>query len=116
MIRLILLSLLQSLLLALGQVFMKFATQWEGRFEWSWRVFTNWWLLAAGGAMFAATVLWMYLLKNHDLSVVHPLSAASFIFSMVLAWIFFGENIPLIRILGVALIIGGMYFVSRSAL
>lgn len=116
MIRLIFLSLIQSLCLALGQVFMKFATEWEGRFEWSWRIFTNWWLLAAGGAMAAATLLWMYLLKNHDLSVVHPLSGASFIFSMVLAWLFFGENIPLIRILGVALIICGMYFISRSAL
>ena len=107
---LILWSLLQSLCLALGQVFMKKATL-SDRFEWSWRVFTNWWLLAAGGAMFAATVLWMYLLKNHDLSVIHPLSGASFIFSMILASAVFGESIPMIRWLGVALIIAGMYFI-----
>ena len=116
MIRLILLSLLQSRLLALGQVFMNFATLWEDRFVLTWRIFANWWLLAAGAAMVSATLLWMYLLKYYDLSVVHPLSAASFIFSMVLAWIFLGEAIPLVRWLGVAMIIGGIFFISRSAL
>ncbi|MBR5028849.1 MAG: EamA family transporter, partial [Bacteroidales bacterium] len=55
--------------------------------------------------------LWMYLLKNHDLSVIHPLSGASFIFSMILASAVFGESIPMIRWLGVALIIAGMYFI-----
>lgn len=116
MIKLILLSLLQSLCLALGQIFMKYATMWEDRFGLTWRIFANWWLLATGVAMVSATLLWMYLLKYYDLSVVHPLSAASFIFSMLLAWIFLGEAIPLVRWLGVAMIIGGMFLISRSAL
>ncbi len=116
-VRLLVLSLLQSFCLAVGQVFLKLAMVKMRKFEWSWAYFgelaTNWWLLAVGVSMGAATVLWMYLLKRYELSIVHPLTCISYFFSIVLAMLVFHEAIPLTRWVGVACIMVGMFFILK---
>ena len=118
MIELILLSLLQSLLLCGGQVLLKIALEKMGPFAWTWdfwahSILLNWWWLGCGISMGGATVLWFYIMKNFPLSVAYPLSCLSFVFGMLGAMMFLGEQIPLGRWIGIALILIGAAFISR---
>ena len=75
-------SLLQSLLLAAGQLMMKLALNHMSPYVGFWRFLgkelTNWWWLGCGLSMGGATVMWFYIMKNFPLSVAYPLSCLSF--------------------------------------
>lgn len=115
--RLILLSIIQSILLCSGQVFLKFALQKMGVFSWTFRFLaaqlTNWWWLGCGLCYAVATILWMYIVKNFPFSMAYPLVSLSYVFGMLSALFVFHENIPLVRWVGVLLIMMGCVLVSR---
>ena len=58
-------------------------------------------------------LLWIYILKNGDLSVVAPLSAVNYIFAVAAGYLLFGEALSVNRIIGILLICGGAFFISR---
>lgn len=115
--RLILLSILQSLLLCSGQVFLKFALQQMGPFRWAWSLITdqltNWWWLGCGLCYGAATVQWMYIIKTFPFSMAYPMVSLSYVFGMLAALLFFHETIPPTRWLGVLFIITGCFLVAK---
>jgi undecaprenyl phosphate-alpha-L-ara4N flippase subunit ArnE len=117
MFRVIILALFQCFLLAAGQVCFKLAVDKIHKLQWTWAYFadilTNWWLLASGICLIAATFLWGYILKNFPFSIAHPLTAFSFIFGMLAAIFIFGESVPFTRWIGVALIIAGAFFIAK---
>ena len=90
------LALVQSALLAGGQVFLKFAMQRMRPFSWTWSFFgsmlTNWPFAACGLCFLAASLLWMYLVRVFPLSVAYPLVSLSYVFGMVAAIVFFHED------------------------
>lgn len=67
------------------------------------------------GVLFCAAdlLLWIYILKSGDLSVVVPLTAINYIFALVAGYFCFNEIITVNRLLGIALICGGTFFLSR---
>ncbi|MEN6413116.1 MAG: EamA family transporter [Veillonellales bacterium] len=58
-------------------------------------------------------LLWIFILKSGDLSVVVPLTSLNYIFAIAVGCIIFHENFTLSRMVGILLICGGAYFVSR---
>ncbi|MBP2650837.1 MAG: protein of unknown function transrane [Firmicutes bacterium] len=61
----------------------------------------------------ADLLLWIYILKSGELSVVAPLSAVNYIFAAGAGWLLFGETLSMNRIIGVLFICGGAFFISR---
>ena len=61
-----------------------------------------------------ATVYWIYLLQQMPLSRAYPFAAVSFILVPALAWLIFGDIITLRYMIGVALIVLGLYFSSGA--
>jgi undecaprenyl phosphate-alpha-L-ara4N flippase subunit ArnE len=112
-----LLSTVQCLFLSGGQVFLKFAMERAGEFSFTWGFFrdqlTNWWLLASGGCMVVATVLWLYIVKHFAFSMVYPMISISYIFGMLAAIYIFHEVVPPARWLGVLLIMGGVILIAK---
>lgn len=110
-------SLLQSLLLAVGQLMLKFALNNMSAYHGFWSFIgteiTNWWWLGCGFTLTVATVLWMYIIKNYEFSVAFPLSCMSFVFGMIGAMLFLGETVPLNRWIGIAIIMVGAIFISK---
>lgn len=108
---------LQSAVLALAQVLLKFALNKMGQARWAWSFvreqLTNWWWLGCGVSFVAATVLWMYILKRFPFSVAYPMSCLSYVFGMIAAMCFFGEQIPFTRWLGILLILGGCMLIAK---
>ncbi len=117
MLQTVLLTLLQSLLLACGQVCFKLAVDRITRFEWSCRWFadiaTNWWLLASGISLLSATLLWGYILRHFSFSIAYPITAFAYVFGMFAACMVFGEHIPVTRWIGVCLIVVGVMFIVK---
>ena len=111
------LAIIQALLLAAGQVLLKFALRAAGAFEWSTGFFanqlTNWWWLACGISFCGAGVLWMYILRNYPFSQAYPLSSLAYVFGMIAALWLFDEHISLTAWIGVLLIMAGCYLVTR---
>lgn len=116
--RLIITAILQCLLLTGGQVFLKFALERMGQFSWTLHFFTsqltNWWWLGCGICYGAATVLWMYIIKNFPFSMAYPMLSLSYVFGMLAAIVFFHETVPLTRWAGVALIMIGCILVTMK--
>lgn len=116
MLRLLALALVQSALLALGQVTLKVSLQQLGVFSWSWaffsRVFTCVWFALCGLCFALSSVLWMYIVKHFPLSQAYPLISLSYVMGMLAAVFIFHEAVPLIRWVGVALIMVGVVLVS----
>ena len=111
------LAIIQALLLAAGQVLLKFALRAAGVFEWSTGFFanqlTNWWWLACGISFCGAGILWMYILRNYPFSQAYQLSSLAYVFGMIAALWLFDEHISLTAWIGVLLIMAGCYLVTR---
>ena len=115
--RLLLISIVQSILLCSGQVLLKLALQRMGAFSWtldfSERNLTNWWFLGCGICYACATALWLYIIKTFPFSMAYPMVSLSYIFGMFAAILVFHEQVPLIRWAGVLLIMAGCVLIAK---
>jgi undecaprenyl phosphate-alpha-L-ara4N flippase subunit ArnE len=116
-LKLLPISLLQCLLLTGGQVLMKFGLQKAGDFSFSWgyfgRLFINWQFASCGVCFAVGSVLWMYIIKNFPLSMAYPMVSLSYVMGMLAAILFFHEQIPLVRWIGVFLILSGCVLIAK---
>jgi len=62
-----------------------------------------------------ATLFWMYLLGKYQYSYIYPLFSMTYIFSFLFAAFLFGESIGATKIIGVGLIVIGIFSIARSA-
>lgn len=115
--RLFILAIIQSLLLAGGQVLLKFALARMLPFAMSWEfwksVFANWQFAACGLCYGAGSILWFHIVKNYPFSMAYPLVSLSYVFGMIAAIVFFNETVDLMKWIGVLLIMSGCYFIAR---
>lgn len=115
--KLLAISILQSVLLCGGQVLLKLALQRMGAFSWTLDFFsrnlTNWWFLGCGICYAVATVLWLYIVKHFPFSMAYPMISLSYVFGMVAAIVFFHEQVPVTRWIGVFLIMSGCVLIAK---
>lgn len=112
-----LLVLLQTIFLAGAQVFMKLAVVKMPPFAFTLEYFksfvTNWWWSACGISFVVATVLWLYILRHYPFHQVYPMTAIAYVFGMIASIMVFGEHIPMIRWVGVFLILLGCVLIMK---
>lgn len=110
------LSIIQAILLSLGQLSLKVAMSHMPKMEMSWAavcgVLTNWWLMASGALLAAAGVMWMYILKHYPFSQAYPLSAMAFVFGMIASVLLLGETVSPKAWIGVLLIMAGCWLIK----
>lgn len=111
------LAILQSLLLAGGQVFLKIALThmkpFAMTFEFWQSVFANWQFALCGVCYGAGSVLWFYIIKHYPFSMAYPMVSLSYVFGMIAAIVFFHEDVSLVRWSGVLLIMLGCYLIAK---
>ncbi len=111
------LAIIQSLLLAGGQVFLKLALERMEPFGWNWHfwgaLLTNWHFALCGLFYGAGTLLWFYIIKHFPFSMAYPMVSLSYVMGMFAAMIFFKEHIPLERWIGVFLILSGCVLIAK---
>lgn len=110
-------ALCQSLLLAGGQVFLKFALAKIKPFGWNWdfwgSLFLNWQFATSGLLFGASSILWMYIVKTFPLSVAYPMISLSYVFGMLSAIIFFHEEVSMAKWTGVFFIMAGCCLIAK---
>ena len=114
---LLLLAIVQSLLLAGGQVLLKFALVRMLPFSMTlafWKsVFLNWQFAACGLCYGAGSLLWFHIIKNYPFSMAYPLVSLSYVFGMIAAIVLFHEQVDFLKWTGVLLIMAGCYLIAR---
>ncbi len=73
-------------------------------------------LVLLGLALYGiGTVLWLFALRQLDLSIAYPFVAMSFVMVTVLSAVVLGERIELMQMAGLSLIIVGLLLIARAA-
>lgn len=71
--------------------------------------------ILAGLACYALSlVVWIMGLSRTDVSIAYPMLSLGYVVAAVGAWMFLGETIPPQRMLGIAVILGGVVLLARS--
>ena len=116
MFKLIVTAAIQSAFLALAQYFMKMGVDRLLDFSMSWAFFKsvcNWQLGLSLLLYIIAMIIYLFMLKNYDLSVVYPLTSISYIFTILLAMFLLGETVSVARWIGVLLVMLGVGLIAK---
>ena len=73
-------------------------------------------LVMCGLVLFALnTILYLRVVQQHDISLVYPMIAFSYVVVTFLDWLLLGQKIPPLRFLGLAVIILGVLIMAASS-
>ncbi|MFH1648970.1 MAG: EamA family transporter [Candidatus Woesearchaeota archaeon] len=107
------LVIISTLFNALGQLLFKFAME---KFAWTLPgTIFNWFLILGAVSYLASLLLFMYTLKQGDLSHVYPWVALTFIWVALLSWQVLHESMPWMSWAGITLITLGVLATTRGA-
>jgi multidrug transporter EmrE-like cation transporter len=59
-------------------------------------------------------ITWMIVLSKVEVSFAYPFLGLGFVFVTIISYFVFNEHVTLIRVIGIALVCTGVFFVSRS--
>lgn len=110
-------AILQSLLLAGAQVFLKLALARMLPFGWTrefWGSLLVNWQFAVSGLLFtAASLLWLWIVKVFPFNMAYPMVSLSYVFGMLAALFVFHEDVSLLKWAGVFFIMLGCTLIAR---
>ncbi len=61
-----------------------------------------------------SAVLWIAVVSNVDLSLAYPMVSLAYVLVFLASWLFLGEQISAMRVVGLVIIIAGVLVISRS--
>jgi drug/metabolite transporter (DMT)-like permease len=77
-------------------------------------IFTNKFIIF-GVFLYAVSVfLWLGAMSTLDVSFMYPLLSLGYIVTAILAFVFIGENVTLLRWAGIVVIIAGCFMITKS--
>ena len=100
------------ILLVSGQTMFKLGIEKIGGLDWI-KMITSFYILGGLALYGIATILWFVVLSRLPLSVAYPLQSFAYVLGFLVAGIVFGETITLTRWSGMAIILLGVYVISR---
>jgi drug/metabolite transporter (DMT)-like permease len=72
-------------------------------------------LIVIGVILFAiSTICWFIAMANLEISVLSPMGSLVFVLTAIFAVIILKEEIPLLRWIGIGLVIFGVYLITRT--
>lgn len=72
------------------------------------------WIIVGFTCYGVSAILWLDVLSKLDFSLAFPLVSLTYVFAVIIGRFVFHETIGLDRVVGVLLILGGLFFVVRS--
>ncbi len=120
MIGTLLLGLVAIMLLSAGQTSLKFGLNDIGGVSLGdglaalFKLFRTPWVMVGFLLYGLSSVLWLDVLSKLDFSLAFPMVGLTYVFTLLIGRFFFHETIGWERMLGVTLILGGVFFLARS--
>jgi multidrug transporter EmrE-like cation transporter len=117
-----LLILFGVLLNASAQLLLKAGMNQIGHFEFSLanvvpigvKVMLNLPIMTGLFAYVVSVGVWLLVLSRVPVSFAYPMLSIGYVVNAIAAYYLFGENLSIIRIMGISIIIFGVYLVSRT--
>lgn len=114
--------MLGVLLNAVAQLLLKAGTNAVGAFEFStanivpvgWKIATSLPILGGIGCYVVSVVVWILALSRVEVSIAYPMLSVGYVVNAVAAWYLFGEAVTPMRLIGIGIIILGVFIVARS--
>jgi drug/metabolite transporter (DMT)-like permease len=120
MVGTLLLGLFSIMLLSAGQTSLKYGlnaidgVSLAGGLASFLKLFQTPWVIVGFGLYGLSAILWLDVLSKLDFSLAFPMVGLTYVFTLLIGRFFFGEVVNWERMLGVAFIIGGIFFLIRS--
>ena len=76
--------------------------------------FLSRWFIGGAASLGTSMLLWVLVLRKLPLTLAHPFTGAVFILVPLASHALWKEPLPRTRILGILVIIAGIYFVAQS--
>lgn len=114
------LGLIAIMLLAAGQTSIKYGLNVIGGVSLSegiigfLRLFQTPWVIVGFALYGLSSIIWLDVLSKLDFSLAFPMVGLTYVFTLLIGRFFFGEIVGWERVLGVALILSGIFFLARS--
>jgi multidrug transporter EmrE-like cation transporter len=110
------------LLNAVAQLLLKAGTNAIGHFQFSaenilpvgMKLFTQPYIVTGTACYVVSLVVWLLALSRVEVSVAYPMLSIGYVINAIAAWYFFGEAVTVTRLIGIGIIILGVYIVARS--
>ena len=110
------------LLNAAAQLLLKAGTNAIGQFEFSaanlapigWKVATQPYILGGLTCYAVSVVVWILALSRVEVSIAYPMLSIGYVVNALAAYALFGEAVGLQRLVGIGIIVIGVYIVARS--
>lgn len=110
------------LLNAVAQLLLKAGTNAVGPFEFStqnalpigWKLATEPHIAGGLACYVVSVVVWIMALSRVEVSIAYPMLSVGYVVNAVAAWYLFGEAVTPMRIIGIGVIILGVFIVARS--
>ena len=116
----IILGLVAIILLSAGQTALKAGLNAIGGVSLAdgiggiFKLFQTPWVIVGFLCYGLSSVLWLDVLSKLDFSLAFPMVGLTYVFTLLIGRFFFGETVGWERIVGVALILSGVFFLIRS--
>ena len=78
------------------------------------KLFQTPWVIVGFACYGLSSILWLDVLSKLDFSLAFPMVGLTYIFTLLIGRFFFGETVGWERMLGVSLILCGVFFLIRS--
>ncbi len=120
MIGTFLLGLVAIMLLSAGQTSLKFGLNAIDGVSLSqglagfFKLFQTPWIIVGFACYGLSSILWLDVLSKLDFSLAFPMVGLTYVFTLLIGRFFFGEAVGWERMLGVGLIVFGIFFLIRS--
>lgn len=110
------------LLNATAQLLLKAGTNAIGSFAFSrenilpigWQIATQPPIIGGLACYAISVVVWILALSRVEVSIAYPMLSIGYVVNAIAAWYLFGETLSLIKLVGIGIIILGVYIVARS--
>lgn len=110
------------LLNAAAQLLLKAGTNAVGHFEFhldnalpvGWRLATEPHIMSGMGCYAVSLVVWIMALSRVPVSIAYPMLSIGYVVNALVAYLWLGEDVNSLRMLGIGVIVIGVFIVARS--
>jgi len=110
------------LLNAAAQLLLKAGTNAIGHFEFSaanvlpigWKVATQPYIVGGLSCYVVSVAIWILALSRVEVSIAYPMLSIGYVVNAAAAYLLFGEAVGVQRLMGIGIIVLGVYVVARS--
>jgi drug/metabolite transporter (DMT)-like permease len=78
-------------------------------------IFLNPYIVGGMLCYVVSVFLWMYVLSQQPVGIVYPMMSLAYVAAVLMGVLFLGESFSALRIVGLAFVMMGVWFIARSA-